>query len=62
MIPCAVFAIVAFGYCDQLFFKLKLYDLDEHNKVTDEPEIDPFASYRSAKINMTESARDNDSA
>lgn len=35
MLPCAAYAILAFGFCDQLFFKLKLYDIDEHNMVTD---------------------------
>jgi Na+/H+ antiporter NhaD/arsenite permease-like protein len=60
MIPCAAFAIVAFGFCDQLFFKLKLYDIDEHNMVTEQPDVDPFESYRANKINLTESVR-NDS-
>ena len=30
-VPLTVFSIIIFGFCDQLFFKLKLYDEDVHN-------------------------------
>lgn len=61
MIPCTIYTIVAFGFCDQLFFKLKLYDIDLHNMATESATVDdPFESYRRGKVNLTESARDND--
>jgi len=53
-VPCTVFSIVLFGFCDQLFFKMKLYDLDAHNMEKQNPTIneDPFASYKSdSRIN-----------
>jgi hypothetical protein len=53
-VPCTVFSILLFGFCDQLFFKMKLYDLDEHNmeKHNTTFDEDPFASYKSdSRIN-----------
>ena len=53
-VPCTVFSIVLFGFCDQLFFKMKLYDLDAQNMEKQNTTIDedPFASYKSdSRIN-----------
>lgn len=61
MIPLVAFAIVAFGFCDQLFFKLKLYDIDEQNMLTEMPEENPFKrTYMYNDINLTESRKDSD--
>jgi len=57
-IPCTVLTIVLFGFCDQIFFKMKLYDLDVHNMEADIITLneDPFAVLKSSgRINMSES-------
>lgn len=54
MLPLMAIAIVAFGFCDELFFKLGLYDRDLFNKsVGEQPvEDDPFANEK-ALIHQT---------
>ena len=46
MLPAIAIAMVAFGFCDELFFKLGLYDRDLHNNTVGEKPVeeDPFAN------------------
>lgn len=53
-LPLTFLGVTAFGFIDELFFKLKLYDPDEHNRSvieTAENVEDLFLGYR---LNMSE--------
>ena len=45
MIPLAIFAVVLFGFMDELFFKLKLYEPDLNNLNISIIDKNPFTDY-----------------
>lgn len=51
--PTTIMTTIGFGLMDELYFKLKLYDPDEHNRsvIDTIPSEDPFRDYR---VNMSE--------
>lgn len=51
--PTTIMTTIGFGLMDELYFKLKLYDPDEHNRsvIDTMPTDDPFRDFR---VNMSE--------
>lgn len=51
--PTTIMTTIGFGLMDELYFKLKLYDPDEHNRsvIDTMPTDDPFRDFR---VNISE--------